>query len=129
VGGASSDKQLHQYDCVVLCCLQMATAPEAIEFFMALFCNTTRIVLLMEKVPWKLLVQVRPAGCMVRPGQALASLVAAAPATDALDQAGLGSPVQPQCVSCWMCAFVLAGVHHCDNSAGWQLPARAHCSV
>jgi hypothetical protein len=25
---------------------------------MALFCNTTRIVLLMEKVPWKLLVQV-----------------------------------------------------------------------
>jgi len=38
--------------------LQMATAPEAVEFFMALFCNTTRIVLLMEKVPWKLLVQV-----------------------------------------------------------------------
>lgn len=38
--------------------VQMATAPEAIEFFMALFCNTTRIVLLMEKVPWKLLVQV-----------------------------------------------------------------------
>lgn len=38
--------------------VQMATAPEAIEFFMALFCNTTRIVLLMETVPWKLLVQV-----------------------------------------------------------------------
>jgi hypothetical protein len=37
----------------------MATAPEAIEFFMALFCNTTRIVLLMETVPWKLLVQVQ----------------------------------------------------------------------
>ena len=37
---------------------QMATAPEAIEFFMALFCNTIRIVLLMETVPWKLLVQV-----------------------------------------------------------------------
>lgn len=48
--------------CAVWCavCLhpQMATAPEAIEFFMALFCNTTRIVLLMETVPWKLLVQV-----------------------------------------------------------------------
>lgn len=26
---------------------------------MALFCNTTRIVLLMETVPWKLLVQVQ----------------------------------------------------------------------
>jgi hypothetical protein len=36
----------------------MATAPQAIEFFMTLFCNTTRIVLLMERVPWKLLVQV-----------------------------------------------------------------------
>lgn len=46
---------------VVVCgvCVQMATAPEAIEFFMALFCNTTRIVLLMETVPWKLLVQVQ----------------------------------------------------------------------
>jgi hypothetical protein len=43
----------------VVCVLQMATAPEAIEFFMALFCNTTRIVLLMETVPWKLLVQVQ----------------------------------------------------------------------
>lgn len=40
----------------------MATAPEAIEFFMALFCNTSRIVLLMETVPWKLLVQVSPLG-------------------------------------------------------------------
>lgn len=46
------------------CCMQMATAPEAIEFFMALFCNTTRIVLLMEKVPWKLLVQVSTAGLL-----------------------------------------------------------------
>lgn len=46
---------------MVVCgvCVQMATAPEAIEFFMALFCNTTRIVLLMETVPWKLLVQVQ----------------------------------------------------------------------
>jgi hypothetical protein len=39
--------------------LQMATAPQVIEFFMTLFCNTTRIVLLMERVPWRLLVQVR----------------------------------------------------------------------
>lgn len=45
---------LHQ----LLIPVTMATAPEAIEFFMALFCNTTRIVLLMDKVPWKLLVQV-----------------------------------------------------------------------
>jgi hypothetical protein len=37
----------------------MATAPQVIEFFMTLFCNTTRIVLLMERVPWRLLVQVR----------------------------------------------------------------------
>jgi hypothetical protein len=42
----------------------MATAPEAIEFFMALFCNTTRIVLLMSNVPWKLLVQVRDMLCV-----------------------------------------------------------------
>ena len=38
--------------------LQMATAPQVIEFFMTLFCNTARIVLLMDKVPWRLLVQV-----------------------------------------------------------------------
>jgi hypothetical protein len=44
---------------VLLLCLQMATAPQVIEFFMTLFCNTTRIVLLMERVPWRLLVQVR----------------------------------------------------------------------
>jgi hypothetical protein len=44
---------------VLLLRLQMATAPQVIEFFMTLFCNTTRIVLLMERVPWRLLVQVR----------------------------------------------------------------------
>lgn len=38
--------------------LQMATAPQVIEYFMTLFCNTARIILLMDKVPWRLLVQV-----------------------------------------------------------------------
>lgn len=45
---------LHQ----LLITVTMATAPQVIEFFMTLFCNTTRIVLLMERVPWRLLVQV-----------------------------------------------------------------------
>jgi hypothetical protein len=44
-------------ECISLL-LQMATAPQAIEFFMTLFCNTSRIVLLMERVPWRLVVQV-----------------------------------------------------------------------
>lgn len=38
--------------------VQMATAPEVIEFFMTLFVNTIRMVLLMERMPWHLLIQV-----------------------------------------------------------------------
>ncbi|KAF8063811.1 hypothetical protein HT031_003668 [Scenedesmus sp. PABB004] len=49
---------LHQ----LLITVTMATAPGVIEFLMTLFANTARIALLAPRVPWRLLVQVRPRG-------------------------------------------------------------------
>lgn len=118
------------------CRMQMATAPEAIEFFMALFCNTTRIVLLMEKVPWKLLVQVSAAG-VFSAHHAYPNSIAphGSCMRCTLRQHSSAAHLQPQQVHwCILCAtsmlrVALSGVHHCDDSPGRQLSSWPHCCV